>query len=107
MRLGACGEELVARGPKVGGHRQGLDITQLGLKFSALLAEAYMLALAHGALFDVAAVEHFAGRKDLREYAAAVASTKVESRLLSGPLWFCWATSWLTSLYESGRLDDA
>ena len=63
-----------------------------------------MLALAHGALFHVAAVEHLAGRNDLREYAAGVASTKVESRLLSGPLWFCWATSWLTSLDESGRL---
>jgi hypothetical protein len=62
--------ELLARGPKVDGHRQGLEITQLRLKPSALLADAYMLAMAHGALFHVAAVEHFAGREDLREYQA-------------------------------------
>ena len=60
--------ELLTRGPKVDGHRQGLEITQLRLKPSALLAEAYMLAMAHGALFHVAAVEHFKDRDDLREY---------------------------------------
>ncbi|MFA6575821.1 MAG: hypothetical protein WCS84_10410 [Nocardioides sp.] len=60
--------ELLARGPKVDGHRQGLEITQLRLKPSALLADAYMLAMAHAALFHVAAVEHFAGRDDLREH---------------------------------------
>ncbi len=60
--------ELLARGPKVDGHRQGLEITQLRLKPSALLADAYMLAMAHRALFHVAAVEHFAGREDLREH---------------------------------------
>jgi hypothetical protein len=60
--------ELLARGPKVDGHRQGLEITQLRLKPSALLAEAYMLAMAHGALFHVAAVEHFKDRDDLSEY---------------------------------------
>ncbi len=59
--------ELLSRGPKVDGHRQGLEITQLRLKPAALLADAYMLAMAHGALFHVAAVEHFAGREDLRE----------------------------------------
>lgn len=62
--------ELLARGPKVDGHRQGLEITQLRLKPSALLADAYMLAMAHGALFHVAAAEHFAGRDDLREHQA-------------------------------------
>lgn len=60
--------ELLSRGPKVDGHRQGLEITQLRLKPSALLAEAYMLAMAHGSLFHVAAVEHFAGRDNLREH---------------------------------------
>lgn len=60
--------ELLARGPKVDGHRQGLEITQLRLKPSALLADAYMLAMAHGALFHVASVEHFTGRDDLREH---------------------------------------
>ena len=62
--------ELLARGPRVDGHRQGLEITQLRLKPSALLADAYMLAMAHGVLFHIAAVEHFAGREDLREYQA-------------------------------------
>jgi hypothetical protein len=60
--------ELLARGPRVDGHRQGLEITQLRLKPSALLADAYMLAMAHGALFHVAAVEHFDGRDDRSEY---------------------------------------
>lgn len=53
--------------PRVDGHRQGLEVTQLRLKPSALLADAYMLAMAHGALFHVAALEHFTGRHDLRE----------------------------------------
>ena len=60
--------ELLARGPKVDGHRQGLEITQLRLKPSALLADAYMLAMAHGTLFHVAAVEHFGGRDDPGKY---------------------------------------
>jgi hypothetical protein len=62
--------ESLARGPKVDGHPQGLEITQLRLKPSALLAETYMLAMTHGALFHVAAAEHFAGRENLREYQA-------------------------------------
>lgn len=57
--------ELLTQGTKVAGHRQGFEITQLRLKPSALLAEAYMLALAHGTIFRVAAVRHFAGRDDL------------------------------------------
>ena len=60
--------EFLARGPKVHGHRQGLEVTQLRLKPSALLADAYMLAMAHAALFHVAAAEHFADRTDLREH---------------------------------------
>ncbi|MGY5884166.1 hypothetical protein [Modestobacter lacusdianchii] len=59
--------ELLAHGPKVDGHRQGLEITQLRLKPSALLADAYMLATAHGTLFHVAAVEHFKGHDDPSE----------------------------------------
>jgi hypothetical protein len=60
--------ELLAHGPKVAGHRQGLELTQLRLKPAALLADAYMIAMAHAALFHVAATEHFANRDDLREY---------------------------------------
>jgi hypothetical protein len=60
--------ELLARGPKVDGHRQGLEITQLRLKPSALLADAYMLAMTHAAMFHVAAAEHFAGRDALSEH---------------------------------------
>lgn len=60
--------------PKVDGHLQGLEVTQLRLKPSALFAEAYMLAMAHGALFHVAAVEHFTGRNDLHEDHAPPAS---------------------------------
>lgn len=60
--------ELLAHGPKVDGHRQGLEVTQLRLKPVALLADAYMLAMAHGALFHFAATEHFAGRDDPQEH---------------------------------------
>lgn len=55
--------ELLARGSKVDGHRQGLELTQLRLNPAALLADAYMLAMAHAAFFHVAAVEHFEGRE--------------------------------------------
>jgi hypothetical protein len=60
--------ELLATGPKVDGHRQGLEFTQLRVKPSALLADAYMLAMTHAAFFHVAAAEHFAGRDDLPEH---------------------------------------
>lgn len=55
--------ELLSRGPKVDGHRQGLELTQLRLNPAALLADAYMLAMAHATFFHVAAVEHFEGRE--------------------------------------------
>lgn len=61
---------MLAQGPKVDGHRQGLELTQLRLEPSAILAHAFMLAMTHGALFDVAAAEHFAGRDDLDEHLA-------------------------------------
>ncbi|MDQ1106621.1 hypothetical protein [Nocardioides zeae] len=62
--------EFLTRDQKVDGHRQGLEITQLRLKPSAVLAEAYMIAMAHGVLFHVAGVEHFAGRDDLQDFQA-------------------------------------
>lgn len=62
--------EMLAHGPKVDGHRQGLELTQLRLKPSAILAHAFMLAMTHGAMFHVAAAEHFAGRVDLDEHFA-------------------------------------
>ncbi|WP_344768319.1 hypothetical protein [Aeromicrobium panaciterrae] len=66
--------ELLARGPKVDGHRQGLEVTQLRLKSSALLADAYMLAVSHGTMFRVAAVQHFADRDDLPDHQVAPAA---------------------------------
>jgi hypothetical protein len=59
--------ESLAPGPRVDGHRQGLELTQLRLKPSAILAEAFMLAMTHAAMFHVAAAEHFAGRDDLEQ----------------------------------------
>lgn len=59
--------EFLACGTKADGQRQGLELTQLRLKPSAVLADAYMLDMAHAALFHVAAVEHFASHDDLTE----------------------------------------
>lgn len=60
--------EFLAKGPKVEGHRQGLEITQLRLNPAAVLADAFMLAMTYGAIFHVAAVEHFANRGHLPEH---------------------------------------
>jgi hypothetical protein len=60
--------ESLAPGPRVDGHRQGLEVTQLRLNPSAILADAFMLAMTHGAMFHVAADEHFADRNDLEEH---------------------------------------
>ena len=60
--------ESLAPGPRVDGHRQGLEVTQLRLNPSAILADSYMLAMTHGAMFHVAAAEHFADRDDLEEH---------------------------------------
>jgi hypothetical protein len=57
----------LAQGPRVGGHRQGLELTQLRLKASAILAEAFMLAMTQAAMFHVAAAEHFVDRDDLED----------------------------------------
>ncbi|MBC3762601.1 hypothetical protein ACUN7V_00970 [Quadrisphaera oryzae] len=56
--------EVLAR-PTLDGHRQGLEVSQLRLNPAALLAEAHMLAMTHGAFFHVAANDHFSGRSDL------------------------------------------
>lgn len=60
--------EVLAQGPKVQGHKQGLELTQLRVDIPAILAEAYMIAWAHGAIFHVAAAKHFAGRCDFPEH---------------------------------------
>lgn len=54
--------EFVSRPPKVDGIVQGWELTQLRLDPAALLAETYMLAWTHAALFSVAARRHFDGR---------------------------------------------
>jgi hypothetical protein len=65
--------EVLARAPKVDGHRQGLELTQLRVDVPAVLADAYMVAWAHGAMFHVAAAKHFKGRTDLPGYLHAPA----------------------------------
>jgi hypothetical protein len=59
--------ESLAQGPRVAGHRQGLELTQLRLKASAILAEAFMFAMTHAAMFHVAAAEHFVDRDDVED----------------------------------------
>ena len=54
--------EFVDRGPRQGGVKQGLELTQVRLDAAALLAEGHMMAWTHAALFWVAAERHFAGR---------------------------------------------
>lgn len=65
--------EILAQAPKVDGHRQGLELTQLRVDVPAILAEAYMIAWAHGTMFHVAATKHFEGRVDLPDYLGAPA----------------------------------
>lgn len=65
--------EVLAQAPKVDGHRQGLELTQLRVDVPAVLGEAYMIAWAHGAMFHVAATKHFEGRADLPDYLDAPA----------------------------------
>lgn len=57
--------EVLAKAPKVDGHPQGLEVTQLRVDVPVVLAEAYMIAWTHGAMFHVAASTHFRGREDL------------------------------------------
>lgn len=65
--------EVLAQAPRVDGHRQGLELTQLRVDVPAVLAEAYMIAWTHGAMFHVAAAKHFEGRTALPDYLAAPA----------------------------------
>lgn len=65
--------EVLAKAPKVDGHQQGLELTQLRVDAPAVLAEAYMIAWAHGAMFHIAAAQHFDGRPDLPDYLHAPA----------------------------------
>ena len=48
-----------------GTPKQGLEFTTLNLPPAILLAEAWMMTLAYGAMFHVAATEYFAGRIDV------------------------------------------
>ena len=60
--------DVLAKPPKVDGHPQGLEVTQLRVDVPVVLAEAYMIAWTHGAMFHVAASTHFRGREDLPKY---------------------------------------
>ena len=74
--------EVLAQGPKTNGHRQGLEITQLRLQPSAMLAQAFMLAMTQAALFHVAAIEHIAQRD---ENADQMAPPKFPGYPVGGP----------------------
>ncbi|WGP04817.1 hypothetical protein QFE97_11955 [Bacillus subtilis] len=63
--------EFLAQAPKTDGHRQGLELTQLRVDAAAVLAETYMIAWAHGAIFHAAAAKNFEGRVDLPDYLSA------------------------------------
>lgn len=54
--------------PKVDGHRQGLEVTQVRIDTPTVLAEAYMIAWVHAAAFHTAAVKHY-GNRELRKHA--------------------------------------
>jgi hypothetical protein len=57
--------DYLARPSKQHGRRQGLEVSTLRLSPEVLLAEAWMMAVTHGAMFYVAAAQHFAGREGL------------------------------------------
>lgn len=57
--------DVLAEAPKVDGRKQGLEVTQLRVDVPVVLAEAYMIAWTHGAMFHVAASTHFRGREHL------------------------------------------
>ncbi|MGL3806701.1 hypothetical protein ACSYDW_11440 [Paeniglutamicibacter sp. R2-26] len=60
--------EILAQAPKVAGHKQGLELTQLRIDIPAILAEAYMIAWVHGAMFNIVATNHFANRSGLPKH---------------------------------------
>lgn len=57
--------EFLAHAPTTDGQKQGLEVTQVSLNTAALLAQSYMLAWTHGAMFSVLAQRHFKQRPDL------------------------------------------
>jgi hypothetical protein len=57
--------EFLAQAPMTGGQKQGLEVTQVSLNTAALLAQSYMLAWTHGAMFSVLAHRHFERQPDL------------------------------------------
>jgi len=55
--------EFLARAPNTKAKgKEGLEVTQLQLDYRLILGDDVMFALVHGALFHVAAYQHFAGR---------------------------------------------
>lgn len=54
--------DFLARPPSQGKRKQGLEVTTLKLDPATLLAETWLMAVAHAAIFHVAAARHFAGR---------------------------------------------
>lgn len=54
--------DYLARPPKQDGRKQGLEISTLRLVPAVLLAETWMIAVTHAAMFHLAAARHFAGR---------------------------------------------
>lgn len=60
--------EVLAEGSRVNGQKQGLELTQLKADAPRILAETYMIAWTHGAMFHVAAARHFDGRVGLPKH---------------------------------------
>lgn len=60
--------EVLARAPKVDNHQQGLELTQLRIDVPSVLAETYMIAWTHGAMFHNASAKHFTGRTGLPDH---------------------------------------
>lgn len=54
--------DYLARPPKQENRKQGLEVTSLRLIPSTLLAETWLISVAHAAMFHVAAARHFADR---------------------------------------------
>lgn len=63
--------EVLAQAPKVKGHRQGLELTQLRVDVPAMLSEAYMIAWTHGAMFHIASAKYLEGREELPDHLQA------------------------------------
>lgn len=55
--------DYLARPPKVGDRKQGLEVSSLRLDPATLLAETWLMIIAHSAIFHVAASKHFASRE--------------------------------------------